>query len=212
MIELMLSMNKAAGGPIPGNPNLIAGDDQLGWYGEVTSTDLITGPDLATMLGITGGVSQNPTGAWLKFAYQGKTLLIAKQTYRHSISLDNIAAGQAVLGNRTVTIKGVTYKIRLMTGTDGAGELAPGREWNDLIYRVGAGTQIPAENKWANYTAAELCFGSAGNGYVTWCQEHRATAGSVYATRGNGSITAINGYTNTMGSAPFGWRPVLEVV
>ena len=212
MLELMLNQGKVAGGPVPGNPSLIAGDNQLGWYGEVTSTDLITGPDLATMLGLAGGVSQNPTGAWLKFAYQGKTLLIAKQTYRHSITLDAIANAQALLGNRTITIKGNTYRIRLMTGTDGAGELAPGGEWDALIYRVGAGTQIPAGDKWANYTNVEMSYGSGGNGYITWCKEHRATAGTVYCTRGNGGITVIYGYTNVQGSAPFGWRPVLELV
>lgn len=212
MIELLIVDGKLPSGPTPGNPELIAGDDQLGWYGEVPVTDLITGPDLATILGLTLGTSQNPNAPWLKFAYQGKILFIAKQTYRHSISMDAFLNAQIAAGNRTLTIKGRTYKIRLMTGTDGAGELAPGGEWNALMYRVAAGAQIPAEDKWANYTTSEMSYGSGGNGYITWCREVRVSAGSIYATRGNGSITAIHGYTKATATFQYGWRPVLELV
>jgi hypothetical protein len=212
MIELLIVEEKIVTGPIPGTPTLLAGNDQLGWYGEVPVTDFINGPDLATRVGLTLGTSQNPTGAWLKFAYQGKILFIAKQTYRHSISMDAFLNAQIATGNRTVTIGGRTYRIRLMTGTDGAGELVTGGEWNALMYRVAAGTQIPAEDKWANYTTSEMSYGSGGNGYITWCREVRASAGAIYATRGNGSITAIHGYTKATASFQYGWRPVLELV
>lgn len=207
-------MNTAAkvSAVVPGNPDLIAGDNQLGWYGEVTPTDLISGPDLAAVLGLTSGTSQNAAGAWLKFAYQGKTLFVAKQTFRYSTSMDAFLNAQIAAGNRTVTIKGATYKIRLLTGTDGAGETTPGGEWNALMYRVAAGTQIPAGDKWANYTTTEMSYGSGGNGYITWCVEHRVSAGSIYITRGNGNITSIHAYTKATATAQYGWRPVLELV
>lgn len=211
MIELMLAQDKKAGGPVPGNPALIAGDDQLGWYGEVTTAQLISGTSLATVLNLTAGVAFNNTSPWLKFAYKGKVLFIAKQNLRHTASWDNLSSVNAVTGNRIVTIGGVNYKVRLMQGSDGAGEQAPGREWDALMYRVSATSPLAAGSKWATYTDAELNV-TSGTGYIGWCQEERASAPAQKVTRGNGGITAIAAYSGDRTEAIFGWRPVLELV
>lgn len=212
MIESLVASNKKASQtPLPGSQTLLAGDTNLGWYGEVPAADLIDGAALSTLVGLTLGTPQNQSSPWLKFAYQGKTLFVAKQPFRTAIGMDKLKIANIVNGSRIITVLGNQYKIRLITGTDGAGETTAGGEWNDLIYRVAAGTQIAAGDKWANYTAAELIFGS-GAGALTWCKENRASATAIYITRGNGSVTAIYGYTEATATSPVGWRPVLEPV
>lgn len=134
----------------PGNKNLIAGDMQEGFFGEVSSSELITGDALASQVGISQGNSQHSTAGWLKFAWKGKILFIAKKPIRNSISWDAINTAKCVYGDsgdKTVEIGGLTYKVRLMralepsndpktTVSASSGTVNHYSEWNRLMCQI----------------------------------------------------------------------------
>lgn len=137
----------------PGPAKLIGGNENAGFYGEIPTSELITGDELARRIGLTAGVSQNINEPWLKFSYMGKTEFIAKKPFRHSISWNNINAVNAVFGNRIIKIGTHNYKVRLMKGkADGkqndsssnSGSINHNSEWNKLMLPI----HINAPSNW----------------------------------------------------------------
>lgn len=134
----------------PGSNMLIAGTREEGFFGEVSSSELITGDALASECGISQGTSQHSTAGWLKFAYKGDIQFVAKKPIRHSISWDAINTANCVYGDsgdKTVVIGGKTYKVTLMRATDpsndpktvasaNSGEVNHGSEWNRLMCQI----------------------------------------------------------------------------
>ena len=82
----------------PGSQVLIAGDMTAGFFGEVPTSELITGNDLATAIGLTTGTSQFNNEPWLKFALDNNIIYVAKKPYRHSVSWEHIYQAGAVYG------------------------------------------------------------------------------------------------------------------
>lgn len=207
-------------------------EDEVGetrFYGEVTTEALIDGVSLATAIGLTAGTAQNTTEPWLAFELDGKLLLVAKKTLRHTISWDQIQAANAVYGSRSVDIHGSSYRIRLLKGaaTDpisgGSGTHDPeqswGSEWNRLFYPlvpnpVNTPTHPTSREgirygAWANYTETQLNIGSSGgNGRITRCQE---LSGGTHVIRGNAGLSYLGYGASSYVSSAFGWRPVLEL-
>ena len=118
---------------VPGSATVIDGTATEGWFGEVSAANLFTGDELASILGVTEGVSQNSDAGWLKFASNGKVLFVAKQALRYSISWDHIYSRGLVYGTddtgkaprgalvnqrTTVTVGGNEYIVRLLTGAE----------------------------------------------------------------------------------------------
>ena len=215
----------------PGSPYLIAGTMEEGFFGEVSSSELITGNTLASECGISEGTSQFSTEPWLKFAYKGEIQFVAKKPIRHSISWDAINTANCVYGGKTVQIGGYTYRVRLMKGAltepskhEDADRGAHGSEWNRLMLPI----HIQAKDKswdypayvendipyWGiDYTDVDLLtHGNYGNGSYSWCQETAESATSRRVGRGNGgvSLSAVFSASNT--SSIRGWRPVLRLV
>lgn len=134
----------------PGSPYLISGTMQKGFFGEVPASELITGDALASECGISEGTSQHSTAGWLKFAYRGEILFVAKKPIRNSISWDAINAAKCVYGDsgdKTVVIGGKTYKVRLMRGfarsndpktqaSSDSGLINHYSEWNILMCQI----------------------------------------------------------------------------
>lgn len=208
------------------------------FLGEVSASEFITGVDLAAMVELTQGTAHNPTSGWFKFlTKEGITLYIAVKSYRYNISWDDINTRDLVFGNRTVTIGGLNYKVRLpsttasgsVAGMDSANTWDPvycyGSEWNRLMYPLveDPAGKLHAPNfpysgegirfgSWANYTEQYIntLLGS-GNGRYSWCQE--VTLDTGYATNrgGNGLFSYTAARTN-LRSESRGWRPVLELV
>lgn len=107
----------------PGPQTLAAGDWDLGFFGLTKSTDLITTDTLASTNGLTIGTVVVDRG-WLKVAYKGKVLFIAKQPGRYNVSYNNIYSAGLVYGtndNGAVVPSGVTatnqYKPIMIAGT-----------------------------------------------------------------------------------------------
>ena len=134
----------------PGSNMLIAGTMEEGFFGEVPSSELITGDALASQVGISQGISQHSTAGWLKFAYKGEIQFVAKKPIRRSISWNAINTAKCVYGDsgdKTVVIGGKTYKVTLMraykpsnnpktTARANGGESNHGSEWNRLMCQI----------------------------------------------------------------------------
>ena len=69
--EIMSEANIANG---PGPKTLIAGDMTAGFFGEVPTTELFSGTELSSMIGLTAGTAQHSTQPWLKFAKDNKII------------------------------------------------------------------------------------------------------------------------------------------
>lgn len=182
---------------VPGNEMVIAGTPEYGFFGEVSDEELISGDDLAALIGLAAGIAQNSDAGWLKVIDGNKMLLIAKKTFRHAISWDNINAVGAVFG-KIVVIGGNVYILRLLTTA----------EWNRFMYPLHTTHPENAQN-WASYSDCDLLVhNSCGNGSYSWTTTQQS--GSYRVFRGNNGVTHSSYNTPSSASYSDGWRPVLE--
>ena len=243
--------NRVAGTPTdvddpsgsPGAKNLISGTMEEGFFGEVPASELITGDALASECGISQGTSQHSTAGWLKFAYKGEILFVAKKPIRHSISWDAINTANCVYGDsgdKTVTIGGLTYKVRLMraleptndpktTASAASGVVNHYSEWNRLMCQIheqaiGGSWDYPdniendigiLEHSLGNgtngmYNDADLVV-RGGDSRFSWCQE-MSTSTSYRLFRGGAGVSYSDYGAPSYTGSHYGWRPVLELV
>lgn len=139
-------------------------DDGTRFLGEVSSTDLINGTDLANKIGLTAGtvMSANINNNWLKFEHKGQEMYVAKKPYRNYISWNDINLVGAVLG-KEIDINGKKYLVRLLKGYNDninwnhnntwqySNDLntehtkaSHGSEWNKLILSISGSSQTGA--------------------------------------------------------------------
>lgn len=215
----------------PGPQNLVAGDMTQGYFGETSTTDLISGTDLASMIGLTYGVAQHDTSPWVKSAIDGKVIYWAKKTFRSSISWDRINAAGAVDGSKLITIGDHQYRVRLFSGSTtnpskSNGADVYGSEFNRVVlptheqakngswsYPNEVGPNDAPNNWGINYTDADLVFiSSAGNGSYSWMQEVRTGQSTYRLTHGYFGVSYASAGIYSSTNAFYGWRPVLEVV
>lgn len=208
MLTLLLAAsaakNKAPDGP------LLAGDSQLGYYGEVPPNQLIKGSALASAIGLSAGSVINDDEPWLKFAYHGKVLLVAKKPLRSTISWLAINAVGAAYGQKTIVIGGQTYKVRLLKGGNADPSTTDGGEWNDLMYPVHA-THYSGLS-FDDFNNADLGLNGYGAGSFNWCQEAKSDNAGARVIRAGTDIRFYNTSADLIeGEYVFyGWRPVLE--
>lgn len=195
-----------------------------GYYGQVTSAQFYTGTQISTATAVTSGTLQNDTEGWLKFYWYGQVLFIAKKTYRYSISWDNINTANAIYGvnlgstgKKTITHSGssTSYDVKLMKGAtkDPSPASSPGRQWNELLYRVCTGTETgEIGNNWATLSPSTDLGINSGNGSYTWTQEVYQPNTAYRVTRGGVSLSSFGSNTSSGTSAYFGWRPCLALV
>lgn len=214
----------------PGPQILIGGDNWAGFFGEIPASEFITGDKLAEHFGFTAGTAQNSDVNWLKFACDGETLFVPKQTFRYNLSWDQINASNLVFGDRVIEVQGDLYQVRLLKGaasdpiSGGLGlhdpEQSWSSEWNRLFYPlVPNPTSTPTHpisqegiqyGEWADYTEADLLDNSTGgNGSRTWCQE---SGGTSRVWRGGFGVSYFSLSTSSVASSVFGWRPVLQLL
>ena len=134
----------------PGSKFLISGTMEEGFFGEVPASELITGDDLASSVGISQGTSQHSTAGWLKFAWKGNVQFVAKKTIRNSISWDAINTAKCVYGDsgdKTIDIGVLSYNVKLLTALEpsndpktvasaNSGTVNHGSEWNRLMCQI----------------------------------------------------------------------------
>jgi len=214
----------------PGPKILVGGDSDAGYFGTVPYTDLVSGDALAETLGISTGTSQHSTVDWLKFYSNGKIIFTTMKPIRYSISWDDIDAANAVYGNETVEINGLTYRVRLWKGAqndpshdEDSDSDAIGSEWNKLMlpihekapssFAYSQNVDEPTKDWGVNFTDGDLLTDNSGNGYYSWCQEALGSNTSNRVIRGGFSgVSYSNWRTSSTSSTGRGWRPVLELV
>ncbi len=208
----------------PGNRKLLAGNMQAGWFGEVPSSDFITGDALAKLVGISAGTSQYSSEPWLKFAYTGAVYLIVKKPIRYSISWDQINQANCVYGDRMVNIKNKRYKIMLVRGV-GENVQADSKVLNEnnfqdkaCIYSMWNKLILPlfreeTTNTWGtNYTDEDLITNyRKGNGAASWCQE-KVQKDDYRLVRGSNTPSYSGAFNSKNASYVFGWRPCLQLI
>lgn len=212
---------------------LVAGDKNAGFFGEVPVSELWSGQELSSLLGITQGTLQYSNEPWLKFIIDGKVIYKSKKPFRHSISWNHLNEKGVVYGNKTIEDKyGNQYRVRLMKGalTDPAKDNDPdrgakGSEWNRLMLPI---HEKAANKNWAypayvepeipsdwniNYTDIDLVTASgAGNGSYQVCQEMSSSYTNKVMYRGYASICSAEIYTYSPINSHYGWSPVLELI
>ena len=192
-----------------------------GYMGYIPASDFITGAELIDLLDFRDGVDQNSDAGWLKF-YVGtraacnstpgtaKCIFIAKQSLKNNISWDQINNARLVYGTtqRTVSINGRSYRVRLLTG----GEASPGTgsEWNELLYRVHA-EQPESKSNWETFDTNETNI-TSGNGRYVWCQETPSSKPTEHVYRGYYGVAPWHTIASSYSTTNIGWRPVLEQV
>lgn len=193
----------------PGPQELVAGNLETGFYGEVGPEEFISYGDLSTLVGLSAGTLQNQDQPWLKFSMDDLPCYVAKRTIRHSITHDQLAVVNLVYGDRSVEIGRITYVIRLLTGLDDSGTLTAGGEWNRLIYPIHV--DDPNQQGWGiNYTNRDLNVRTGnGNGYISWTQETNPDNTTQRVYRGNSSVEALSTARSAYANAAYGWRPIL---
>ena len=154
-----------------GPQELIAGDMTNGFFGEILSSEFITGDQLATSLNLTQGISQYSDTPWLKFVLDDEIIYIPKKPIRHSVSWQAIYQAGAVYGTNDnglypsggdrlqdamVSIGNDNFKVTLLKGgnSDPVASNTFGydidwthqSEWNRLMYPVHSGIHTDNSN------------------------------------------------------------------
>lgn len=195
-----------------------------GYYGEVSSAQFYTGTQVSAACAVTSGTLQNDTEGWLKFYWHGQVLFIAKKTFRYSLSWDQINAANAIYGvnlgstgKKTIAHSGssTSYDVKLMKGAvkDPSPDSGGGRQWNELLYRVCAGTETGEVGaNWATFNPSTDLGINSGNGSYTWCQEVYQPITTALVFRGGGSLSSFYNVTSSDTNTANGWRPCLALV
>ncbi len=210
--------------------NLVKGDANLGYFGEFTAAEVVTGSGLSDLVGIRTGTLMTDNVKWLGFALDGKRLLVAKTPVRHTVSWNTLNAYGVVKGSKTVSIAGLNWKVRLFKGASAdpvVGEIGNyqdsvvthGSEWNRLMYRVVGKDHIPSATsegdvggEFASFTNTDLAFSGDRPGRLNVCQERMASNSDMMLCRGMSWVTDSSELSVRIADSGAGWRPVLELV
>lgn len=237
-LRLLLSQNtsltaEAAG---PGPQAVVAGDGNLGYYGEVPDTEVLMVTDLLSQIPeLNFGTLAGTSITWLKFSYQGKIYYIPKQPVIRRMSWNQLYNAGLIYGTddfglantgyqanqlRIVKSGSYTFKVRTITSdsTDPATAVPFGNGydtavhasmWTDLLYRVCSrlvGSYPTA--KWANYADSDLTNTNV-NEIVR--ETPNGQPNYVFIRGASSRIDSYNAQAKTQ-QANSGWRPVLELI
>lgn len=226
----------------PGPKKLIGGNMEAGFFGEVPSSELISGENIFKMadlnyMGRYGGTEyrSNSGDIWLKFIYNGAILFVYKKPIAHTLSWKELNSKGYILGQKTINIKDKTYKFRVLRGKNDAYKNNPrvndgvalhGSEYNRLMLPL---HEMATTRKWEKPNNVENDLPSFGTDYerrdlsytMDICQEYYPdypeSGVTSFVTRGvNGNVYGIE--HSFLDSTKYDsnyyncWRPVLELV
>lgn len=207
------------------------GETEISYYGIVPSSEFFTGSELSSLVGLTSGNLQNSDSDWMKFKYKGKILMVPMNTFRNSISWDQIYSSGLVYGTNDnglaptgtptnqytiVTKEGYTYKVRLMTGSSTDPHngtygydlaITYGSEWNELMYNVSDSNPNGISNNLETFSSSELDLPNAN-----WTQEEYTSGSIRRVIRGASGIDYLVYRDSDRTDNTSTWRPVLELV
>jgi hypothetical protein len=242
MYELLLSSGMASGANYlpnsgPGTKTLKAGNSTLGYFGEVTTTELFNGWEVAAAAGLeTGNEVSTPSTTWFKFIQNGKTLYIPRTQLRLLVSWEELYQKGLVYGTREYgpypAGAGVSQLVTMA-------KMENGRQWL-LKPRLARGSIVDPQaypipqasldlsefsllghltpsgagnvtDKWENFSLGYLGYTS---NLQSWVQETLSVNVTSAFYRGDVSGPNAHAYvaksTKTLPGAA--WRPVLELI
>lgn len=203
----------------PGPNTLLNGNESLGYYGWWNDTGDPSFPTRANVLAVSSpvGWTNLADDGWLKFAYNGKILYIAKKPLMHGGSWDSLYTAGLVYGTGDIGPFGTQLapygedwtgaSIRV-TGTLNPANVASGTgaAWNDRVY-YDDGTHNGATVYYNEYyyiwwdgVDSWNISDTKGGGTI----QYKRTAVSVY-----GAFAAVNG-TGTPTASQIAGNPVLQ--
>jgi len=191
----MKSILMAAASLLKKEDQLLFGTEELGYYGSVAYDDFISSADLAAQVGLTVGNWNGSLNDWLKFAYNGEILYVAKQPFKNNLNKNHLKTANIVSSEtaKTVEIDGHIYRVMLISWP----------EWQDLMYRVHSSHPGGVE-AWDSFTDAELGLGFCGS----LVRDQITTNTSLNI--GYNVITHNGPTTDSITATTRGWRPVLK--
>ena len=233
MFELLLSNTKSVDAVfVP--PAVVPG--KL-FQGFVPASELITGKDLATLVGLSSGTLINDDAGWLKYIEGSSTFYIARKNIRYGTTVAAYKAAQLIAGKTVTLPNGNRYRVRLLSGmsvnpfSSIISDLGGG-DWNKYLYPLLNAANRPTADVWSYYTASDLglavpdTLADGKLGVISACKDQHNTISTAMAARGwdyrglqsvhqIDRRTVINdaspGEGNNTGSlAVIGWRPMLE--
>jgi hypothetical protein len=181
------------------------------YRGEVASADFISGSALASAVGLATGTLVNDTTTWLKFVDNGKTFYMPKKIIRLNLSWRQLSDLGCILGSKTVVIGGLTYKVRVMTGGNGADPTnTAGGEYDNYFLRVTT-SYTGAGAAWSANSPSDMGWlGGVSSGEMIICKEGSTQGGTLL--RGYPGFAGVWYEPNDTPNVAYGWRPVLELV
>lgn len=207
---------------------------RVGYAGTVGSAELFgPGVGIAQQVAVEGGYFvDRGQPDWLRFLVDGKSLLVAAQPIKYSVSRDAIAQAGAALGDgssvrvgwRSFTqdaevkdLQGRRYRVRLLKC--GSSTLDLRSEWNELMGGVHRGDGDFLAYPAGTYGWLTPSFDDHAlrvgiqNGSATWCQETIEIDGKAHGVnRGYMTISRFHATETSYTGSGFGWRPVLEAI
>jgi len=162
----------------PGSKTLAFGNEQLGFFGEVAASEMVTNTQLKTHLGHAAGTARADQG-WLKFFYKGKVIFIGKNTYCSGLTWNNLYAAGGIYGTNdngkypaatpvnqykplTWNSENKVFKLIPRATTmsadpfENGDPVASDNEYSDLLGRLMVNVAFPGSGQWGRYTAAQL--------------------------------------------------------
>lgn len=221
----------------PGVKTLQFGNDDLGYFGEVSGAELFTAREFynktQTYFGTFETAAEAQVNMWLKFFHKKKVIYIAKYPILSGVSWDEIYGAGLIFGtqdNGKFPAAEPVWQFNPLSKADGAKEwsLVPrvirglnvdsytafteslyvGSEWTDLLGRVANVTNTPVAEKWANFSPTQLGLGALSMGMET-----NSGSPNLHVYLGTGSAAGYSARTNaTKNVSNLPYRPVLELL
>lgn len=215
----------------PGPKMLIAGNRKAGFFGEVPEYAFISGEELSNLGGLIPGIFRFSGEPWLKFMLDGKILFKRKKPIKSYISWDEINDADLVFGDKIISFKGVSYKLRLIKGLEEGVDTSDGftyaftknSEWNRLMFPIHESAlnqdfmrpEIIPDNflDWGVYYSDEEqnFISDPIVAHRQWCQETVESTG-YKVIRGGSQMEILLSRASTAKFTNDSWSPVLEVV
>lgn len=217
----------------PGTKTLQFGTPTLGYFGEVSGTELFFGWEIGQAVGLQAGGDYTiyAGSQWFKFFRNNKVIYISRQQVKAGLTWTDLYNSGLVYGTKGNGLYPVGagveqfnpmrkndgsrdwyLKPRLMTGmgTDPiAGATGDGGEWNQLFGRLVVGTNTGVAEKWVSNTVAYVS-SSGPNQLSSMVMETNTNDVTQSWNRGGSNdltLVASNSKTTSLL-----WRPVLELV
>lgn len=239
MLETLLTSGKGQYYPDsgPGNKLLTMGNSKAGFFGEVTSDELFSGPELVSLTRVTNAGEITAQPVWLKFAFEGRFLFIAKFPIAMAVTWNELYRCGLVFGTdnkgfnpfggfdgdvNQITIvekDGVKFKVRLIQDQEPLPNLTTASiqdlninrdtEWNQLMYRVSDSNEFASLDPPPPRPWVKYTPPELGVYYNSVIAMLTDLAGSNVVSRGVNTVSVIRALPRTTAAA---WRPVLEVL